>query len=311
MRRLLTTADVVVENFAVRVLEQLGLTWELIHEVAPRTILVRVPGYGIEGPWRDHVGWGSSFEQLCGHAWVTGYPDGPPVPPGGYLDPTVGAHAAVALCAALDHRDRTGEAQLVEVAQIEVGAYTSVDQVLTTQLTGTPPLRAGNRSPDAEPQGVFLAADERWVAASIRPTDRAACLDLLGLPAETSRRTGDGVVERALSSWIGEHPAAVAVTRLRDRGIPATEVMFGDGMYAAAQLAARDFYQTIEHPVSGTRRYPGLPMHFWFADPVRFARPAPTIGQHNTEILGGELGLDPAELERLERAGVIGTGMRT
>ena len=314
MRRLLAGADLVVENFAVRVLAQLGLSWETIHAASPRTVLLRLPGYGLDGRWRDHVGWGNSFEQLSGHAWITGYPDGPPVPPGGYLDPTAGSHAVVAMCAALDHRDRTGEGQLVEVAQIEVGAYTSVGQILGAQLMDEPPLRAGNRSESACPQGTFRTLDDRWIAISVRDDDWPQWCRLTGCDAaapDAARRQAEvGEHERRAAEWAARSSATASVAELRAAGIPATEVMFGGGMYSDPQLEARQFYEELEHPVSGRRRYPGLPMRFWFADPVRVGRPAPTLGQHNVEVLGDELGLDADLLAQLSADDVIGVGMR-
>ena len=124
-------ADVVVENFSPRVIEQFGLDYESLVELNPDVILVRMPGFGLQGPWRDYVGWALNFEQTSGMAAVTGYADGPPCTLQGPADPIVGVHAGVALLAALEHRRRTGEGQLIEIAQIEVG--------------GVPDRRAGHR----------------------------------------------------------------------------------------------------------------------------------------------------------------------
>ena len=108
--------------------------------------MVRMPGFGLAGPWRDYVGWALNIEQLSGMSACTGYPDGPPCNLQGPADPIAGVHAAVALLAALEHRRRTGEGQLIEVAQIEVGAAVTAEPVIEYSLTGNSPRpREGNR----------------------------------------------------------------------------------------------------------------------------------------------------------------------
>lgn len=109
-RRLAARADVVVENFSPRVVEQFGLDYESVLALNPGVIMVRMPGFGLHGPWRDYVGWALNFEQTSGMSAATGYPDGPPCNPQGPADPIVGVHAGVALLAALEHRNRAGRA---------------------------------------------------------------------------------------------------------------------------------------------------------------------------------------------------------
>ena len=136
VRRLVRQADVVVENFSPRVIEQFGLDYESLVELKPDVILVRMPGFGLQGPWREYVGWALNFEQTSGMAAVTGYADGPPCTLQGPADPIVGVHAGVALLAALEHRRRTGEGQLVEIAQIEVAACVTAEPVIEYSMNG-------------------------------------------------------------------------------------------------------------------------------------------------------------------------------
>ena len=122
-RLLIREADIVVENFSPRVVEQFGLEYESLRGAQPDVIMVRMPGFGLEGPWRDYVGWALNIEQASGMAAVTGYADGPPCNLPGPADPVIGMHAAVALQAALEHPRRTGEGELIEVAQLEDVAW--------------------------------------------------------------------------------------------------------------------------------------------------------------------------------------------
>ncbi len=317
LTRLIAGGDVFVENYAARVVEQFGFGYEQIAEINPSMVVLRVPGFGLTGPWRDFVGWGNAFEQLAGHAWITGQPDGPPQTPGGYIDPTVGMHAAVALLAALEHRDRTGEGQLVEVAQIEVGAALTAEQVFYAQLRGEAQMRQGNRSNDYAPQGVYQSAEARNVAVTVRNSrDWAALYELLGRPDDLAdlerladRRSRQDDLDRALGAWMAGRSADEAVGALRDAGIPAAAVLTPMGFNEDPQLAARGYYQRLVHPLSGPRLYPTYPMHFSFEQPGvgPHRTVAPTLGQHNHEILAGELDLSEEEIADLAERQVIGT----
>ena len=161
-RRLAAQADVVVENYSPRVVEQFGLDYDSLVALRPDIIAVRMPGFGLDGPWRDYVGWALNIEQVSGMTAVTGYPDGPPCNVQGPADPIVGVHAGVALLAALEHRRRTGEGQLIEVAQIEVGAAVTAEPVIDylderrRPPAGRQPAarRLAGRLPDRQRRGV-------------------------------------------------------------------------------------------------------------------------------------------------------------
>ncbi|HEX6311519.1 MAG TPA: CoA transferase, partial [Acidimicrobiia bacterium] len=113
-KRLVARCDVVAENFTPRVMDSFGLSYDEVRAERPDVIYLRLPAFGLTGPWRDRPGFAQTMEQLTGMAWVTGYEGGPPIIPGGFVDPAVGVHTATALVAAVTHRDRTGEGQLVE-----------------------------------------------------------------------------------------------------------------------------------------------------------------------------------------------------
>ncbi|MEX0666472.1 MAG: CoA transferase [Acidimicrobiia bacterium] len=168
--KLVERADVVLENFSARVIEQFGLDYEQLRAVKPDIVMVRMPGFGLEGPWRDYVGWAMVIEQATGMASVTGPPE-VPMHPGGLADPVIGMHAAVAVQAALDHRDRTGEGQLIEVAQLETGANVTAELVIEWSARGEAVPRDGNRDRAVAPQGVYPCRAEspipEWVAITV------------------------------------------------------------------------------------------------------------------------------------------------
>lgn len=300
-RALAAKADVVVENFSPRVVEHFGLDYASLAAIKPDVIMVRMPGFGLEGPWRDYVGWALNIEQLAGMAASTGYPDGPPTNLQGPADPIIGVHATVALLAALEHRRRTGEGQLIEVAQIETGAAVTAEPVIAASMSGSVPAREGNRRRDIR-QGVYPTADEAWLALSVRDgTDADALADVVpGLPAETH-----DAFDAAVTEWTRSRTVDELVDGLRRRGVPAERVMTADRMYDIAQLDARGFYQDMDHPVVGRMRFPGWPFRITPGPDRQHRSSAPTLGQHNDEVLR-ELGVTDERIAELRALGVIG-----
>ena len=315
VRRLVRDADVVVENFSPRVLEQFGLGYDSLRSLRPDVILLRMPGFGLDGPWRDYVGWALNIEQVSGMSAVTGYADGPPCNVQGPADPLVGVHAGVALLAALEHRRRTGEGQLIEIAQIEVGAAITAEPVIEYSMNGIVRPREGNRQ-RGYCQGVYpTRADDAWVALSVRDeTDWRHLVDAMGRPelleddrlSSTQRRAAaHDVFDDVVAAWTRTLTPVDIVTTLQARDIPAEELLTPERMYGVPQLEARGYYENFEHPVAGWHRYPGWPCRIT-PGPVHHHRFAPpTLGQHNDEILRG-LGLSTGELGTLRRDRVIG-----
>jgi crotonobetainyl-CoA:carnitine CoA-transferase CaiB-like acyl-CoA transferase len=293
-RRLIARCDGVIENFTPRVLEGWGLGWEEISAANPRAILVRMPAFGLTGPWRDHTGFAQTMEQLTGLAWITGHPDDQPRIQRGPCDPLSGMHAAWAFLVALAEREATGRGVHVECTMVEAALNAAAEAIVEFGETGRVQGRMGNRARDVALQGLFPAAGsapgrERWVAVS----DRAA---------------GAGG-EAGLRAWIAARERDAAVDALLARGIPAAPVADPRASSLHPQHAARGFFEEVEHPVVGRQPIPTVP--FRYASVARWIRsPAPTLGQHNREILGGWLGLPDAELAALEASGIIGAKPR-
>ncbi len=314
-RRLAAQADVVVENFSPRVVEHFGLDYPSLVALRPDVIAVRMPGFGLDGPWRDWVGWALNIEQVSGMSAATGYADGPPCNVQGPADPIVGVHAGVALLAALEHRRRTGEGQLIEIAQIEVAAAVTAEPVIEYSMNGIVRPREGNRQ-RGYCQGVYPTdTDDAWVALSVRDdNDWSALVDAMGQPglleddrlATAGRRSAaHDLFDQVVAAWTQTRSPADIVAALRKRDFPVEEVIVPERMYDVPQLDARDYYEEYERAISGRHRYPGWPFRIT-PGPTRHHRFAPpTLGQHNDEILSG-LGLSRDELAALRRDRVIG-----
>lgn len=323
LRRLLEDADVVIENFSARVMENFGFTWEVMHEINPRLVSVRMPAWGLDGPWKDRTGFAPSVEQASGLAWITGYDDMPLIPRG-VCDPIGGMHTVFALAMGLEARARTGVGMLVEVPLVEPALNIAAEQVIEWTAYGELLTRHGNRGPAASPQAIFECRpsksetryEKKFVALAV-PDDAcwARLVDVLGRPewamsedyqAEAGRRAAEDPIEEQLRRWFAEQDPDEVAERLREAGVPASALINGYMLSPNPQLDARGFRKTLEHAVKGPMRYAGLPFSLSDERAVRYAWAAPTMGAHNEDVLGGELGLSEAELADLREKQVIG-----
>jgi crotonobetainyl-CoA:carnitine CoA-transferase CaiB-like acyl-CoA transferase len=321
-RRLVAQCDVMLENYAPRVMDQWGLGWEVVSELRPDLIFVRMPAFGLSGPWRNRTGYAQNMEQVSGMAWMTGFPEGPPHVPNGICDPLAGTHATLGLLLALEHRRRTGEGMLVEVPMVGGAVNVAAEQVLEYQAFGHLMQRDGNRGPTAAPQNVYRCADvdgdgapDAWVAVAVETDDQWAGLcGVLGVSDPHSawdtaegRRKDHDEIDRLIGEWCRARSGDEVVARLWPAGVPVAKVLAPAQVQHVAQLQARRFLETVTHPVAGDQIHYGYPVRFG-AGPDRFhRRPAPTLGQHNHEVLVDLLGVEAAEYERLLAADVIGT----
>ena len=310
--RLVEWADVVLENYSPRVIEQFGLGWERVHELNPRAIMVRMPAFGLDGPWRDRVGFAQTMEQVSGMAWLTGYPDEEPMLPNGPCDPFGGMHAAFGLQVALAHRDRTGEGVLVEAPLIESALNIAAEQVVVYSATGELLQRDGNRSPGIAPQGIYECRQaEQWLAISVASDEQWSALrkvlrwNDLGFETAAERRAAHDELDARLAEWARGQDAEVAAAQLVAAGVPAARVRDPREIHTHEQHIARGFLEVVDHPVTGAHPVFGFPLRYSGVD--RWNRtPAPTLGQHNREVLGGLLGLGDEEIADLEAQGIIG-----
>lgn len=306
--RLVADSDVVIENFTPRVMASFGLDYQTLRSFNDRIIEVRMPGFGLDGPWRDRVGFAMTMEQLAGLAWLTGYPDGLPTAPRGACDPLAGVHAAFLTVAALEHRRRTGQGQLVEVPMIDVVLNASALQVIEHDATGVLLNRRGNRGHEFAVQNVYACAgDEQWIAISIRDEgDWSGVKRVLGQPqwaAELDYADENAdLIDDRLADWLVNRDRDATVAALLAAGVPAAPVLQPPDVLDNPALQARGFFQRREHPLCGPLPYPRPPVTGDFV-----STPAPLLGQHNTDILGGLLGLTAQELADLEADGVIGS----
>ncbi|AYE97757.1 CoA transferase [Mycobacterium paragordonae] len=319
---LIGTCDVIAENFTPRVLDHIGLDFAAVQAVRPDAILLRMPGFGLDGPWRDNPAFAYVIESASGLSWLTGYPDRTPFEPYSVGDPNAGIHALNALLLALEHRRRTGQGVMVEAAMVDAALNIAAEQVIEYSAYGALLERAGNRGPTAVPQNLYLSADidefgrlDSWVAIAVATDEQWAQLcGALGSPTwatdpalatAAGRRAHQDRIDEWLAQWCAGRTRDEIVDTLWDAGVPVAKVMQPHRQAELDQLAARGFFEVVDHPVCGPARLSSVPMRL-SGGPCRFhTQPAPLLGQHNRELLA-ELGLTDAEIAQLEADGVIG-----
>lgn len=292
---LVADADAVVENFSPRVLDNFGLGWERIRAANPRCLLVRMPAFGLDGPWRDSVGFAQTMEQVSGLAWLTGPSWDQPRIQRGPSDPNAGMHAAVALLVALAERDRTGVGAVLEVAMVEGALNAAAEIVIERTAYGNRLARDGNRVRAAAPQGVYRCAGfDSWLAISVLDDRQWSGLRAaLGQPAWTAatgldhhdgRLAAHDEIDAHLAAWTADRDADETAGHLIVHGVPAARLQDPRLLHDNVQLIATGYHEEIEHPVVGAIRLPTPP--FRFASIDRWLRaPAPTLGQHNPDVV--------------------------
>lgn len=263
LSRLIGTCDVIVENFTPRVLDQAGFDYEAVQAIRADTIMVRMPGFGLDGPWRDNSAFAYVIEAASGLSWLTGYPDRNPYEPYSVGDPNASVHALNALLLALEHRRRTGEGVLVEAAMVDAALNVAAEQVVEYSAYGALLQRAGNRGPTAAPQNLYRSADidefgrlDSWVAVAVATDEQWTGLcEALGWPewaadpalsSAAGRREQHDLVDEHLAEWCAHRSGDEIVRALWDAGVPVAKVMQPHRQTELPQLEFRGFFEQVD-----------------------------------------------------------------
>ena len=316
--RLVAISDVVIENFRAEVMENLGLTYDVLAEANPEIIAVSMPGHGKSGPERDFIAYGTNVEQLSGLCHLTGYADGPPQKTGiSYGDPMAGIAAAAAVAMALWDRRRTGRGQYIEIAQRENLINVIGEQVVGYSMTGREPPRRGNRHSSMAPHGCYpCRGDDQWLTIACEDDAQFTALcTAMGRPElaadvrfadVVSRYRNQDALDELISEWTRERAKEAAAEALQAAGVAASPVLSVPEVFVDAQLRARGFYESVSHSLAGVWEVEG-PHWRMSESPGHVRLPAPAFGEHNGYVLGELLGLSGEEIAALGVEGVTGT----
>ena len=312
--RLLERADVLVENFRPGTMARLGLTYDDLHTRWPRLIYCSISGFGQTGPRREQAGYDAVMQAEGGLMSITGEAGGPPYRLGVAIsDIVTGMFAAQGITAALYARERSGRGQLVDMAMLDATAALLTYQAAICFATGVPPRRLGNRHPTIMPYETFAASDGDFVLAVGNDDQwRRFCevADLDRLAADSRFATNRVRVEHyealkpQLDARLRQRPRQQWIAELTAAGVPCGSVRDVGEVLKDPQLAAREMIQQVEHAAAGAVSVLGVPIKLSESPGVVRTAP-PVLGQHNEQVLRGELGLDDEAIQTLRQAGVI------
>jgi crotonobetainyl-CoA:carnitine CoA-transferase CaiB-like acyl-CoA transferase len=312
---LVKQSDVVVQNFAPRVLPNLGLDYETLARANPSLVLVSMPAFGLSGPYRDRGSYGPGIDALSGLSHLTGYEDGPPMKPGNFFcDQNAAVLAAFATVCALRHRDRTGEGQHVELAMIEGEFQVVADAYMDVWMNGRERLRAGNDHPWMAPHDTFpCGGEDAWVAIAVEDDEQFAALcRTIGRPdlaadsrfaERASRHANRRALDEPISGWTRTRTHYEAQAELQGAGVPAGAVVNAVELLADRHVIARNGFEYVETDGVGPTPYP-RPAFTLSRTPVPLERPPSRFGDANQHVLGELLGMDRATIEALYEARV-------
>ena len=312
---LIARADLALENFRPRVLQNLRLTLADMRAVNPDIALVSFSGFGAGGPYSNYRANGGSTEGNAGWDMLLGYRGEEPQLLGTMqADPICGAQMAAAALAAVWRQAAHGAGALQLDGSMFEAAVGYIEEHALLASAGAPPVaRNGNRHPLLAPHECFpCKGEDEWIAIAA-PDDAAwaALLQVAGADAQLDRpewRSAAGrladldALETALGEWTRHWDAQTLQARLQRAGVPAGVVHSTLSVLADPHLSARNWWQYLEHPDAGVRRHGGPPWRF-SRTPASVTLPAPRLGEHTVEVLRDLLGHDEAEIVEWINAG--------
>jgi crotonobetainyl-CoA:carnitine CoA-transferase CaiB-like acyl-CoA transferase len=322
VKRLVATADVLVENYSPGVMKRFGLDWEVLQPINPRLIMISMPSFGSDGPEANARGYGNTVEAMAGVTGLTRYHDAeqPYTLSNALGDPVGGLTGTFGVLTALHERERTGKGQWVELGQVEGAIQLMAGPIIEYQLTGEVPRPIGNRSREHAPHGIYrCAGDGAWLALAAATDEQwralAAALGIGHLAGDARfsdaarRKQNEDALDAELTRALSALPIDDALARLKAAGVYAAPVNSAAAVLGDPQISDRGYFVAIDRAVVGTYLYPGAVARF-SATPLKADDPAPLLGEHNAEIFRRLLGMTDAEIAELEAAGVIGTSPR-
>ncbi len=314
-RRLIAQADVLIENFKPGTLESWGLSPDALRAEHPTLIVARMSGYGQAGPYSDRAGFGGIAEAMGGWRRLVGDPDRPPSRMGVSIgDSLTASYGAMGVLAALHHRERSGQGQIIDAA-----LYESVLQVMESLITeysavGFTRERSGPILPGIAPSNVYPCADGEYMIGANGDSLFRRLAEAMGRPqladdpryaTHEARGRNQAELDALIADWTQTLTVAELEALMLAKGIPAGRLYAPRDMVEDPHFRAREAILDVANP-----KWPGLKMQGVFpkfsATPGAVRGLAPqSVGEHNAEILGGRLGLSPADLESLKARGVV------
>ena len=315
VRRLIATADVLVENFKPGTLEKWGLSPESLLAENPRLIIARMSGYGQTGPYSSRAGFGGIGEAMGGWRYIVGEPDRPPSRMGVSIgDSLTATYGCMGILAALHVRERTGKGQVIDAALYESVLQVMEGLVPEYDSSGFIRERSGSILTGIAPSNVYRCKDGEFMIGANKDSLWKRLAEAMGRPelgedprfaTHLARGENQTEIDNLIDDWTRTLTMDEVEAKMNEFSIPAGRVYRAPDMLADPHFQAREAIIEVE-----TEKFGPLKMQNAFprlsATPSGVRRPAPSeVGQHNAEIYGELLGIGADELERMHAAGVV------
>lgn len=314
VRALVGHADVLVENFRPGTLERWGLGWEQLSAVNPGLVMVRVSGFGQDGPYATRAGYAAVGEAMGGLRALTGYPDRPPTRVGLSIgDSLAGTMAALGAVAALQARHRTGRGQVVDASIFESVLAMTEALVPEWQVAGVRRERTGATLPGIAPSNVYPTLDGQVLVAANQDSvfrRLAAAMDSPQLADDPrfvdhrARGERQAELDALIAGWTAPQGSAAVLDVLHRAGVPAGLVYEPADMLTDPHFLARDSIVHVADEEFGEVAMPAVVPRL-SATPGSVRGRAPRLGEHTDAVLTGLLGLTPGQVDRLRSDGVV------
>jgi crotonobetainyl-CoA:carnitine CoA-transferase CaiB-like acyl-CoA transferase len=300
LRRLASRADVLIENFRAGTMEKMGCGWETLHGLNPQLVMVRISGFGQDGPLAERACFDAIAQAMSGLMTITGQEDGPPTLAGTFVaDYATALYATIGTLAALNNRQETGLGQLVEATLLESAVSMLMTAIPEQVQLGKSMNRVGNRDRFLSPVTSFRSSDQGWVyisAGSDALFPRlVASIGMPGLLEDPrfstmhQRLANADAIENIVASWVSERTADAVVKLMEQAGVPCAKVATLAEVVANPQLRARGQLVDVIHPAAG--RYTTHGVSVRLSDtPASIRRAPPRLDEHRDEILQEWLG---------------------
>ncbi len=315
IRKLVSKADVLLENFRPGTLEKWGLSPEELWKINSRLIITRVTGFGQTGPYSERAGFGSIGEAMGGLRYITGEPDRPPARMGVSLGDSLAAtFATLGTLVALHYRTRTGRGQIVDSAIYEAVLALTESLIPEWQIAGYQRERTGATLPNVAPSNVYptldgemilIAANQDGVFGRLTGAmSQTELADNIRYATHSARGSNMEELDGIIAKWTTTLKADDLLERLHSAGVPCGRIFRAKDMLSDPHFAAREAIVKLKHPDFGDfamqNVFPRLS-----ESPGSIRHIGPSLGQHNQEIYQALLGLSDDELSSLSSAGVI------
>jgi crotonobetainyl-CoA:carnitine CoA-transferase CaiB-like acyl-CoA transferase len=318
VQALAAKSDVVIENFKVGGLAKYGLDYPSLKPLNPGLVYCSITGFGQTGPYRHKPGYDFMIQGIGGLMSITGEPDqrpgGGPMKVGvAVADVFTGLYAAIAILGALSHRDRTGAGQHIDLALLDTQVAVLANQAMNYLVTGVAPQRLGNAHPNIVPYQVFAASDGHIIVAVGNENQYARLCEVIGRPdlasderfatnaARVNNRDeliaalGGIFLMRTMRQWLDA---------LERAGVPCGPINTIADVFADPQVQARGMRLDLPHPALGSVPSVANPIKY-SATPISYRSAPPMLGADTDEILRDILGIAPAEIARMRKAGIV------